>query len=214
VLTEDFVAECKASLPELPDAKRARYVDALGVSQSNTTIITAEVETVTMFEATLKKTVETLGKPEAEVAQTVANWIVSNVMGEANRRKMALSLENFSPTANTAVINLVSNNVISGTAAKEVFTYYLDNRNPSEDESKVFENIDKIVAVRGLKQTSDTVAIEAVIAEILAANADKVEQYKGGKEALFGFFVGQTMKAMAGKANPKVVNDLLKKALG
>ena len=93
---------------------------------------------------------------------------------------------------------------ISGTIAKQVFEIMLETG----------QGAAAIVEERGLKQTSDTGAIEAAVDAVLAANADKVEQYKGGKEALFGFFVGQTMKAMQGKANPQVVNELLKKALG
>ena len=98
---------------------------------------------------------------------------------------------------------MVKDGTLSGSLSKQVFEIMLET---GDDPAKIVEE-------KGLKQTSDTDAIETVIAGILAANADKVEQYKGGKEALFGFFVGQTMKAMAGKANPGVVNELLKKAL-
>ena len=103
-----------------------------------------------------------------------------------------------------ALLALVADGTLSGTLSKQVFEIMLETGDDPEE----------IVEERGLKQTSDTGAIEAEIAKVLAANADKVEQYKGGKEALFGFFVGQTMKAMQGKANPQVVNELLKKALG
>ncbi|RYD39085.1 MAG: Asp-tRNA(Asn)/Glu-tRNA(Gln) amidotransferase GatCAB subunit B, partial [Sphingomonadales bacterium] len=109
-----------------------------------------------------------------------------------------------SPEHAAELLSLVADGTISGTIAKAVFEKMLE----SGDAAGV------IVERDGLKQTSDTGAIEAEIAKILAANADKVEQYKGGKEALFGFFVGQTMKAMQGKANPQVVNEMLKKALG
>src|SRR5690606_15854599 len=116
------------------------------------------------------------------------------------------SLENSSvgPQRGAELLGLVADGTISGTIAKQVFEIMLET-----DESPA-----SIVEARGLKQTSDTTAIEAAVAKILADNSDKVEQYKAGKEALFGFFVGQTMKAMQGKANPQIVNELLKKTLG
>ena len=108
------------------------------------------------------------------------------------------------PEAAAELLALEADGTISKSIAKQVFEIMLETG----------EGAGAIVEARGLKQTSDTGAIEAEIAKVLAANADKVDQYQGGKEALFGFFVGQTMKAMAGKANPSVVNELLKKALG
>ncbi|WP_374599035.1 Asp-tRNA(Asn)/Glu-tRNA(Gln) amidotransferase subunit GatB [Sphingosinicella sp.] len=203
VFDDAFVEARRAELPELPDAKRARYINDLGISVANTDVITAEIETVQLFEAHLKDAALKQGKPEKELAKQISNWIVSTVLGEANRRKLALTLENFKPSASTTIITLINNNVISGSAAKDVYTYYLDTGGDPE----------KIVEERGLKQVSDTGALDAAIADVLAKNADKVAEYKGGKEALFGFFVGQTMKATGGKANPKVVNELLKAAL-
>jgi aspartyl-tRNA(Asn)/glutamyl-tRNA(Gln) amidotransferase subunit B len=194
VLTEDFVEECKASLPELPDAKRARYVDVLGIPPYNADVITSDVETARWYEALLAAGAE---------AKAGANWLTSELFGALNRLGKDIGDSPVSPAQAAALLGLVADGTLSGSLAKQVFEVMLETGN---DPAKIVEE-------KGLKQTSDTGAIEAVIAEILAANADKVEQYKGGKEALFGFFVGQTMKAMAGKANPKVVNDLLNKAL-
>jgi aspartyl-tRNA(Asn)/glutamyl-tRNA(Gln) amidotransferase subunit B len=129
--------------------------------------------------------------------------MMSSMMGILNARNLPLETERNTPTANAAILSLSSNGEISGGQAKQLLEFVLDTGDP----------IGVIVEREGLKQNSDTGAIDAVIAEILSANADKVGQYKGGKEALFGFFVGQTMKAMGGKANPQVVNELLKKAL-
>ena len=193
-LTEEFVAECKASLPELPDAKRARYVDNLGITPYNADVITSDVETARWFEALLAAGVE---------AKAGANWLTSELFGALNRMGREIAGSPVSPAAAAELLGLVADGTISGSMAKQVFEAMLETG----------EGAGAIVEARGLKQTSDTGAIDAVIAEILAANADKVAQYKGGKEALFGFFVGQTMKAMAGKANPQVVNELLKKAL-
>ncbi len=194
VLTEDFVAECKASLPELPDAKRARYVDALGITPYNADVITSDVETARWFEALLAAGAD---------AKAGANWLTSELFGALNRLGREIADSPVSPAQAAALLGLVADGTLSGSLSKQVFEIMLET---GDDPAKIVEE-------KGLKQTSDTGAIEAVIAEILSANADKVEQYKGGKEALFGFFVGQTMKAMAGKANPQVVNELLKKAL-
>jgi aspartyl-tRNA(Asn)/glutamyl-tRNA(Gln) amidotransferase subunit B len=193
-LTEDFVAECKASLPELPDAKRARFVETLGITPYNADVITSDVETARWFEALLAEGAE---------PKVAANWMMSSMMGILNARNLALDTPRNTPTANAAILSLSGSGSISGGQAKQLLEFVLDTGDP----------IEVIVKREGLKQTSDTGAIEAVIADVLSANADKVAQYKDGKEALFGFFVGQTMKAMGGKANPGVVNELLKKAL-
>jgi aspartyl-tRNA(Asn)/glutamyl-tRNA(Gln) amidotransferase subunit B len=195
VLTEEFVAECKASLPELPDAKRARFVDGLGIPPYNADVITSDVETARWFEALLAAGAE---------AKAGANWLTSELFGALNRLGKDIVDSPVSPVQAAELLGLVADGTISGSLAKQVFEAMLETGDGAA----------AIVEARGLKQTSDTGAIDAVIAEVLAANGDKVEQYKAGKEALFGFFVGQTMKAMAGKANPKIINELLKKALG
>ena len=194
VLTEEFVAQCKASLPELPDAKCARYVEAFGITPYNADVITADVETARWFEALLAEGAE---------PKSGANWLTSEFFGALNRMGRDISDSPVTPARAADLLKLVIDGTISGSMAKQVFEAMLET---GDDAAKIVED-------RGLKQTSDTGAIDAVIADILSANADKVAQYKGGKEALFGFFVGQTMKAMAGKANPQVVNELLKKAL-
>ena len=194
VLTEDFVEECKASLPELPDAKRQRYVEALGITPYNADVITSDVETARWFESLLAAGAE---------AKAGANWLTSELFGALNRLGKDIGQSPVSPEQAAQLLGLVADGTLSGSLAKQVFEIMLET---GDDPARIVEE-------KGLKQTSDTGAIEAVIAEILSANADKVDQYKAGKEALFGFFVGQTMKAMAGKANPKVVNELLKKAL-
>ena len=193
-LDEAFLEECKASLPELPDAKRKRF-EGLGITPYNASVLTAEVETARWF--------DTLLDAGAEPKQA-ANWVVAELFGALNRRGESIADTPISPDGAAELLKLVADGTISGTIAKQVFEIMLETG----------EGAGAIVEARGLKQTSDTGAIEAVIADVLAANADKVADYKGGKEALFGFFVGQVMKAMQGKANPKVVNELLRKALG
>jgi len=203
VLDDAFIEECRASLPELPDAKRARYVDGLGLSAYNAAVLTADVETARWFEALLAATAAAQNKGEGDVAKQAANWLLSEFFGALNKLGKDLSSSPIPPEGAAELLALVGNGTISGSIAKQVLEKMLE----TGDGAGV------IVEREGLKQNSDTGAIEGVIADILAKNADKVEQYRGGKEALFGFFVGQTMKAMQGKANPQIINELLKKAL-
>jgi aspartyl-tRNA(Asn)/glutamyl-tRNA(Gln) amidotransferase subunit B len=203
-LSEAFVAECEASLPELPDAKRARYADVLGIAPGNLAVITADVANTVYFEALLAAAASAQGRSEAEVARSASNWMVSELFGALNRMGREIEDSPVSPTQGAALLGLIADGTLSGTLAKQVFEIMLAT---GADPAAIVEK-------RGLKQTSDTGAIEAAIQTIMAANADKVADYRGGKDKLFGFFVGQTMKAMAGKANPAVVNELLKKALG
>ncbi len=193
-LDEAFLDECRASLPELPDAKRARY-EGLGITPYNAQVLTAEVESARWFDALL----DAGAKPVA-----AANWVTSELFGALNRLGRSIADSPVAPGQAAELLALVADGTLSGSLAKQVFEAMLETGDAPG----------KIVEERGLKQTSDTGAIEAVIAEVLAKNPGQLEQYRGGKVALFGFFVGQTMKAMGGKANPAVVNDLLKKALG
>ncbi|MES3098047.1 Asp-tRNA(Asn)/Glu-tRNA(Gln) amidotransferase subunit GatB [Sphingomonas faeni] len=194
VLDDAFLAECRASLPELPDAKRARY-EALGITAYQATVLTAEVEAARWFDALLDAGV----KPAA-----AANWTTSELFGALNRTGKDIENSPVSPAQAAELLGLIADGTLSGSLAKQVFEVMLET---GDGAAKVVED-------RGLKQTSDTGAIEAVIAEVMAANADKVADYRGGKDKLFGFFVGQTMKAMGGKANPAVVNEVLKGMLG
>jgi aspartyl-tRNA(Asn)/glutamyl-tRNA(Gln) amidotransferase subunit B len=204
VLEEDFLAECRASLPELPDAKRRRYVDVMGLTPYNARELTAEVETFARFETLLAEAARVIGKDEPAVATQVANWSLSVAPGVMKALGDEADPANATAAAQASILAMAEKGEISGGQAKEIFEIVLKTgRDPAE-----------IADAEGLKQVSDTGAIEAAVDAIIAANADKVEQYRGGKEALFGFFVGQTMKAMQGKANPGVVNALLKDKLG
>lgn len=196
-LDDAFLDECRASLPELPDAKRARYEGGLGLPAYNAQVLTAEAETARWFEALLDAAGDRVSPKAA------SNWLISDLFGGLNRIGRSVSDSPVSPRQGAELLTLVADGTLSGSLAKQVFEVMLET---GEDPGAIVE-------ARGLKQTSDTGAIEAEIAKVLAANADKVAEYRGGKDKLFGFFVGQTMKAMAGKANPGVVNDLLKKAL-
>ncbi len=196
-LADDFLRECRASLPELPDAKRRRYEQALGLSPYNASVLTADVTTALWFEALLDK----LGD---EHAQRASNWVTSDLFGALNRLGRSIEESPVTPAQAAELLRLTAEGTLSGTLAKQVFEIMLET---GEDPAAIVE-------ARGLKQTSDTGAIDAAIADVLAANPDKAAEYRGGKDKLFGFFVGQVMKAMQGKANPGVVNELLRKALG
>jgi aspartyl-tRNA(Asn)/glutamyl-tRNA(Gln) amidotransferase subunit B len=204
VLEDEFLEDCRNSLPELPDAKRARYEGELGLSPYNAAVLTAEVETARWFELLLGETATAVGKPPADVAKQAANWLISELFGALNKLGKPLEESPVTPSAGAELLALIGKGTISGSIAKQVLEKMLE----TGDGANV------IVEREGLKQESDTGAIEAAVDGILAANADKVEQYRGGKVALFGFFVGQTMKAMQGKGNPQVVNEILKAKLG
>jgi len=193
-LDEAFLEECRATLPELPDEKRKRY-EGLGITPYNASVLTAEVETARWFDALLESGVE---------AKAAANWTASDLFGALNRIGKSIEDSPVSPPQAAELLKLVADGTISGTIAKQVFEIMLETG----------EGAGAIVESRGLKQTSDTGAIDTEIDKILAANADKVAEYKAGKQALFGFFVGQVMKAMAGKANPGLVNERLRAKLG
>jgi aspartyl-tRNA(Asn)/glutamyl-tRNA(Gln) amidotransferase subunit B len=193
-LDDAFLEECRATLPELPDAKRKRYEEA-GITSYNASVLTAEVETARWFDALL----ETGAEP-----RQASNWVVAELFGALNRRGESIDQSPVSPAAAAELLGLVADGTISGTIAKQVFEIMLETGHGAG----------AIVDERGLKQTSDTGAIDSEIDKVLAANADKVAEYKSGKQQLFGFFVGQTMKAMAGKANPKLVNERLRAKLG
>ena len=193
-LDDAFLEECRASLPELPDAKRARY-EAMGLTAYNAAVLTAEAETAFWFEDLLAEGVD---------AKQGSNWLMSELFGALNKMGKTLDESPVNPKQAAELLGLVADGTISGSIAKQVFEIMLETGQAAS----------AIVAEKGLKQTNDTGAIEAEIAKIMAANEDKVAEYRSGKDKLFGFFVGQTMKAMQGKANPQIINDLLKKALG
>jgi aspartyl-tRNA(Asn)/glutamyl-tRNA(Gln) amidotransferase subunit B len=192
-LDDAFLEDCRGTLPELPDAKRKRY-EGLGITPYNASVLTAEVETARWFDALLGAGAD---------PKQAANWVVAELFGALNRRGKTIDQSPVSPDQAAELLALVVDGTISGTISKQVFEIMLETG----------EGAGAIVESRGLKQTSDTGAIDAEIDKVLAANADKVAEYKSGKQQLFGFFVGQTMKATGGKANPKLVNERLRAKL-
>ncbi len=192
-LEDEFIERIKNSLPELPDEKKARYMGKLGLTAYDASVISSDKAVAEYYEKACEK----------RDAKLVANWLTGELFGRLN--KMEKSIEECPITSEQlgGLVALIEDETISGKIAKDV----LDKMIESGKDAAV------IVDEEGLKQVTDTGAIEKVIDEVMAANGDKVEQYRGGKDKLFGFFVGQVMKATGGKANPKAVNDILKKKL-
>lgn len=202
-LTEDFIAECAASLPELPVAKRARYAGELGLSAYQAKVLTADVDQALWFEALIAESARLQKKPAQAVAERAANWMTGDLFGALNRMGRGIDESPVSPQQGAELLALVADGTLSGPLQKQVFEIMLESGgSPGEIAEK-----------HGLRQVSDTGALEAAIAGVMAANEAKVAEYRSGKDKLFGFFVGQVMKASGGKANPALVNELLKKAL-
>ena len=197
-----FLDECRASLPELPGAKRHRYQSAMGLSPYNADVLTADVEVARQFEQLLTSVATGAGKSEAEMAKRVANWLLSERPGILGAHALSADHPKNTLEANTAIVVATDSGQISGSKAKEIF------------EAWLIGETDLAAEIEANQQTSDTGAIEAAVDAVLAANADKVAEFKAGKENLFGFFVGQTMKAMQGKGNPGLVNQVLRERLG
>lgn len=193
IFTQEFVENIRATLPELPDAKKARLIER-GLTPYDAGVISAEKEVADFFDEAAK----------GRDAKLVANWLTAELFARLNKAGTDISESPLTPQQLGELVDLISDNTISGKIAKTVFEKMIESGKPAK----------QIVEEEGLVQVTDTGAIEAAIDEILAANADKVAEYKSGKDKLFGFFVGQTMKATGGKANPALLNELLKKKLG
>jgi len=193
-LTDEYIEEIRKNLPELPEAKKARYMSELGLPEYDARIIVADKETATYFEKA----------SEGRDAKKVANWVMGDLFAALNREYISIENSPVKPESLGGLIDLINDGTISGKIAKEVF----EKMFTSGKEASV------IVEEEGLKQVSDTGAIEAMIAEVLAANMDKVAEIKAGKDKLKGWFVGQIMKASQGKVNPGLANQLLDKKLG
>ena len=193
VVEQSEVDELAAGLPELPDDKRARFVRDFGLTPYDASVLTVERESADFFEA-----VAANGDPKM-----AANWVINELFGRLNKEGLAVADSPISAGQLSGLVGLVSEGVISGKIAKDLFEIlWTEGGDPRE-----------LVESRGLRQVTDTGAIEKVVDEVIAANPDKVEQAKA-KPTLIGWFVGQVMKASGGKANPQAVNDILKSRLG
>ncbi|MEI7669798.1 MAG: Asp-tRNA(Asn)/Glu-tRNA(Gln) amidotransferase subunit GatB [Pseudomonadota bacterium] len=193
VITQDFVDKIKAQMPELPDDKKAKYISEMGLSGYDASVLVAEQETTHYFEKVAKN----------HNPKIAANWITAELFGRLNKAGISINESPIDSDKLGGLLSLIEDNTISGKIAKVVF-------------DKMFETgktAGEIVEAEGLRQVTDTGAIEKIIDEVIAANPDKVAEYRAGKDKLFAFFIGQVMKLSGGKANPQAANELLKKKL-
>lgn len=193
VLSEELIEQLAWELPELPDAKIKRYIAEYSLNTYDAEVLAADEQVAYYFEAAV-----TLCNPKI-----LANWIISELFGQLNKNSISLNECKITPRMLAQMVKLIEDGVISGKIAKVVF----------ETMFETGEQPEKIIKEKGLVQMSDSGILSAIIDEILSENPDSVAAYKSGKDKLFGFFVGQVMKKTEGKANPSLVNDLLKERL-
>lgn len=193
VFDEDYVAKIRETLPELPDDKKDRFMSEYGLSAYDAGVLVVEKETAAYFEDVAK----------GRDAKAAANWVISNLFGVLNKQGLSISESPVTAANLGKLIDLIGDATISGRIAKDVFEIMVEEGKDPES----------IVEEKGLKQITDTGPIEAAIDQVMADNPDKVEQYRGGKDKLIGWFVGQVMKQTGGKANPSMLNELLRSKL-
>ncbi len=192
-LDEAFIETVRAAMPELPEARRERFVREFGLSDSDAGLLTAERARADYFEAAA----------QGRDARPVANWVAGELLGRLNREGLEIEAAPLAPARLGELVDLVAGGALSGRMAREVFDAMWETGRPAA----------AIVEERGLEQISDRGALEALVDDLLAREADKAADYRAGKTRLLGFFVGQIMKETGGKANPKLVNALLRDRL-
>jgi len=194
-LDDAYIDSIRSSLPELPDAKKERFIYEFGLTPYEAGVLTASRELADFFEATEKAS-------DGETKQA-ANWVMGDLLGALNKAGLEISASPVNAEMLGGMLKRIADGTISGKIAKQVFEAMWAGEGDA----------DTIIETKGLRQVSDSGAIEKIIDDIIAANPQQVEQYRAGKDKVFGFFVGQVMKATQGKANPAQVNELLKKKL-
>ena len=192
-LKDDFIEKIKSEIPELPDEKKKRFIDKFNLSSYEANILVSDKETSEYFEEVIKNSDVKLS----------TNWITGELFALLNEKDLGISQSPISADNLSKLMNLIKDGIISGKIAKSVFELMADgNKDPIT-----------IVKSKGLKQQSDPKELEKLIDKVINESPDKVNEYKSGKKKLFSFFVGQVMKVSGGKANPQLVNDILKKKL-
>jgi aspartyl-tRNA(Asn)/glutamyl-tRNA(Gln) amidotransferase subunit B len=194
-IDDDYIEALRATLPELPDAKHARFMDQYGLRADDAEILTLNRSLADFFEAAAAAT--------AAGPQLAANWVIGDLSGALNREGLDIEQSRVSAAELGGLLDRVEDQTISGKIAKEVFEAMWAGEGTA----------DAVIQARGLRQITDVSAIEAVVDEVIAANPSQVAEYLAGKDRLIGFFVGQVMKATGGRANPGQVNAILKKKL-
>ncbi len=199
-ISEQWITRVRASMPELPSAMRERFVSQFGLPEYDASVLTASKATADYFEAVIRR----LGVEHAKLA---ANWLMGEVAAQLRRDDIEIGAAPVSAAQLAVLLTRVIDGTVSGKIAKEIFQGLWEQPESGDDAA------DRVIEARGLRQISDSAAIEPVIDAILAANPAQLADYRAGKDKLFGFFVGQAMKATQGKANPQQLNDLLRKKL-
>jgi aspartyl-tRNA(Asn)/glutamyl-tRNA(Gln) amidotransferase subunit B len=194
-VSDEDIDRIRQSLPELPEQKRQRYVDDLGLSEYDADLLTTSREMADYFELALT--------PAPDHAKQLANWILGDLSGSLNKSDIELENSPVSADRLAGLVLRIADNTISGKIAKQVFEAMWSGEGSADD----------VIEARGLKQITDSGAIESLIDDVIAANPDQVEQFRAGKEKVLGFFVGQIMKLSKGKANPGQVNQILRDKL-
>ena len=192
-VSEDFIEKLKLEIPELPDEKKKRFIEKFKLSPYEATILVSDNETSNYFENVIKKS-------DVKLA---TNWIIGELFAALNEKNLEITQSPISAGNLSKLLNLIKDGTISGKIAKIVFEHMMEG---DKDPKKIVEE-------KGLKQESDPKALEALIDKVIDDNREKATEFKSGKVKLFGFFVGQVMKVSAGKANPQLVNEILKKKL-
>ena len=192
-VSDDFIKKLQLEIPELPDEKKKRFIEKFKLSPYEANILVSDIETSKYFEDVIKKS-------DVKLA---TNWIIGELFAALNEKDLEISESPISAGNLSKLINLIKDGTISGKIAKTVFEQMMEG---DKDPKKIVEE-------KGLKQESDPKALEALIDKVIDSNRDKATEYKSGKVKLFGFFVGQVMKLSGGKANPQLVNEILKKKL-
>ncbi|MGH6939799.1 Asp-tRNA(Asn)/Glu-tRNA(Gln) amidotransferase subunit GatB [Hypericibacter sp.] len=192
-LDAGWVEDIKATLPELPDVKKARFIKAYGLSAYDAGVLVGERETAAFYESVAT----------GRDAKLAANWVISELFGVLNKQNKEIGESPVSAASLGELVDLLADNTLSGRLAKDVFQAMVETGKGAK----------AIVEEKGLRQVTDTGAIEAAIDKVMAEQVDKVAEYRSGKDKLLGFFVGQVMKSTGGKANPAMLNELLKKKL-
>jgi len=192
-VSDEFIENLKSEIPELPDEKKKRFIEKFKLSPYEANILVSDIETSNYFENVIKKS-------DVKLA---TNWIIGELFAALNEKNLEITESPISAGNLSKLINLIKDGTISGKIAKTVFEQMMEG---DKDPQKIVEE-------KGLKQESDPKALEALIDKVIDDNRDKATEYKSGKVKLFGFFVGQVMKVSGGKANPQLVNEILKKKL-
>ncbi len=192
-VSDDFIENLKSEIPELPDEKKKRFIEKFKLSPYDANILVSDIETSNYFENVIKKS-------DVKLA---TNWIIGELFAALNEKNLEITESPISAGNLSKLINLIKDGTISGKIAKSVFEQMMEG---DKDPKKIVEE-------KGLKQESDPKALETLIDKVIDDNRDKATEYKSGKVKLFGFFVGQVMKVSGGKANPQLVNEILKKKL-